>query len=141
MFYRSLADLVLLLHLGFVAFVALGGLLVLRWPRWAWLHVPAALWGVFVEYTGSTCPLTPLESVWRHRGGEVGYPGGFLEYYVTAILYPIGLTRGLQIGFGTLALAINTAVYAAFIGRQRRQTPPTARPPRGPSQLRRSRNR
>jgi hypothetical protein len=96
MFYRSLADLVLLLHFGFVAFVALGGLLVWRWPRWAWLHVPAALWGVFVAYTGSTCPLTPLESAWRHRGGEVGYPGGFLEHYVTAILYPIGLTRGLS---------------------------------------------
>jgi Protein of Unknown function (DUF2784) len=141
MFYRSLADLVLLLHFGFVAFVVLGGLLVLRWPRWAWLHVPAALWGVFVEYTGSTCPLTPLEIAWRQRGGEVGYPGSFLEHYVTAILYPTGLTRGLQIGLGTLALAINTAIYSALIVRHRWQTPSTAAHPRDPSQLRSSRNR
>jgi hypothetical protein len=141
MVYRSLADLVLLLHFGFVAFVALGALLVLRWPRWAWLHIPAALWGVFVEYTGATCPLTPLEIAWRQRGGEVGYPGGFLEHYVTAILYPTGLTRGLQIGLGTLALAINTAVYVALLVRHRWQRPPTAAHPSGPSQLRSSRNR
>jgi hypothetical protein len=123
MVYRSLADLVLLLHFGFVAFVVLGGLLVLRWPRWAWLHGPAALWGVCVEYAGSTCPLTPLEIAWRQRGGAGGYPGGFLEHYVTAILYPTGLTHGIQIGLGTLALALNTAVYAALIVRHRWQTP------------------
>src|SRR5947199_63565 len=56
--YRALADLVLLAHAAFVAFVVLGGLVVLRRPAWAWIHAPAALWGIFVEYTGLACPLT-----------------------------------------------------------------------------------
>ncbi len=120
MLYRILADLVLLLHLGFVAFVVLGGLLVWRWPRWAWLHVPAAVWGVVVEYSGSICPLTPLEVAWRERGGEAGYPGGFLDHYVTAVLYPAGLTREVQIALGTLALVLNAAIYSALVLRRRK---------------------
>jgi len=111
MLYRTLADVVLVLHLGFVGFVVLGGLLVVKRPRWAWAHVPAAVWGVIVEYTGWICPLTPLELALRERGGSAGYPGGFLEHYVTAVLYPVGLTRGWQIALGSLALGFNVVVY------------------------------
>jgi hypothetical protein len=111
MYYLWLANVVLALHLGFVVFVVLGGLLVLRWPRLSWLHVPVALWGVFLEYAGLVCPLTPLESALRQRGGEAGYAGGFIEHYLTASLYPAGLTRGLQILLGTLVVAINGVVY------------------------------
>jgi uncharacterized protein DUF2784 len=118
---RFLADLVLLIHFGFVAFVVLGGVLVLRWPKFAWVHLPAVLWGAFVEYTGSICPLTPLEIALRHRGGEAGYPGGFLEHHLTGVLYPAGLTRQVQIGLGTLALAINAAVYGSAVVRHRRR--------------------
>ncbi|MGH7899415.1 MAG: DUF2784 domain-containing protein [Candidatus Binatia bacterium] len=120
--YRLAADLVLVGHFAFVAFVVLGGLLVLRWPRMAWAHVPAALWGVLIEYSGSLCPLTPLEIAWRERGGEAGYPGGFVEHYVTAVLYPQGLTREHQIVLGTLVLAINAALYSVLILRGRRRT-------------------
>jgi len=106
------ADAVLVLHLGFVAFVLGGGLLVLRWPAIAWLHVPAAAWGAIIEYAGLLCPLTPLEGGLRARGGQAGYSGGFVEHYVTAALYPDGLTRRAQIVLGTLVLAINLTVYA-----------------------------
>ena len=106
------ADAVLVLHLGFVAFVLGGGLLVLRWPAIAWLHVPAAAWGAIIEYAGLLCPLTPLEGALRARGGQAGYSGGFVEHYVTAALYPDGLTRRAQIVLGTLVLAINLTVYA-----------------------------
>ena len=123
MLYRWLADLVLVGHLAFVAFVVLGGLLVLRWPRLAWVHGPAAIWGVLIEFAGFVCPLTPLEIALRHRGGEAGYRGGFIEHYLTAVLYPSGLTRGLQIGLGTLALVINVAVYWVAVGRRRRRRP------------------
>ena len=119
MLYGYLADLVLVVHFGFVVFVALGGLLVLRWPNAAWLHVPAALWGVAIEYSGDVCPLTPLEIDWRQRAGEAGYPGGFLDYYVTAVIYPEGLTRGAQIVLGTLVLVGNLAIYAYAIARRR----------------------
>ncbi len=95
--YRLLADLVLILHAGFVAFVMLGALLVLRWPRIAWAHVPVALWGAGIEFLGGICPLTPLENHWRRLAGELGYPGGFIEHYFLAVLYPDGLTRRVQL--------------------------------------------
>jgi hypothetical protein len=118
--YRALADLVLTLHLGFVLFVVCGGLLVMRWPRLAWIHVPAAVWGVIIEFAGWICPLTPLESALRSRGGEAGYAGGFVEHYLLPTLYPQGLTRGTQVALGSLVLVINAVAYGALLMRTRR---------------------
>ncbi len=116
MLYRCLADAVLLAHLLFVVFVVAGGLVVLRWPRVAWLHVPAALWGVVVEWSGALCPLTPLEVALRRAGGEAGYGGGFVEHYVWPVLYPAALTRGSQLVLGALVVAINVIIYCAALG-------------------------
>jgi hypothetical protein len=118
--YRALADLVLVVHLAFVLFVVLGGLLVLKWPRLAWLHVPAAVWGVLIEYKGWICPLTPLENSFRARGGGAGYSGGFIEHYIQPLLYPAGLTRGTQIVLGSLALLVNLTAYGVVIARRSR---------------------
>jgi hypothetical protein len=107
------------LHLAFVLFVVLGGLLVLRWPRIAWLHLPAAIWGVLIEYSGWICPLTPLENSFRARGGEIGYSGSFIEHYIRAVLYPAGLTRATQVALGTLLLILNLAAYSVVISRKR----------------------
>ena len=115
-----LADLVLLAHAAFVAFVVFGGLVVLRWPRWVWIHAPAALWGVLVEYAGLVCPLTPLEIFLRRRGGEPGYTRDFVDHYLTALLYPESLTRDTQIALGTLALGVNAIVYGWIVMRRRR---------------------
>ena len=117
MIYRALADLVLVVHLTFVLFVVLGGLLVLRWPRAAWLHIPAAIWGVLIEYTGWICPLTPLENSFRARGGEMGYSGGFIEHYIQPVLYPAGLTRGTQIALGSFVLLLNLGAYGILLTR------------------------
>jgi hypothetical protein len=117
--YRGLADLVLVVHLGFVLFVVLGGLLVVRWSRLAWLHVPAATWGVLIEYTGWICPLTPLENSFRARGGEAGYTGGFIQHYIQPALYPAGLTRSTQMVLGTLAVLVNLTAYAVVLMRRR----------------------
>jgi hypothetical protein len=95
--YRGLGDLVLVVHLAFVLFVVLGGLLVLRWPKLAWLHVPAAIWG-----------------------GEAGYSGGFIQHYIQPVLYPAGLTRSTQIVLGSIALILNIAAYGIVIARMRR---------------------
>jgi hypothetical protein len=111
MSYRLLADLVLLVHAAFVAFVMLGGLAVLRWRRLAWAHLPVVVWGAGIEFAGGICPLTPLENHWRRLAGEQGYMGGFVEHYLMAALYPEGLTRGLQIVLGLVVLAVNAAVY------------------------------
>jgi hypothetical protein len=118
--YRALADLVLVVHLAFVLFVVLGGLLVLRWPQVALLHIPAAIWGVLIEYSGWICPLTPLENSLRQSGGEAGYSGGFIQHYIQPVLYPAGLTRGTQIVLGSLALLVNLTAYGVVIARRRR---------------------
>jgi len=118
--YRLLADAVLLAHAAFVAFVVLGGLLVLRWPRLAWLHLPVVAWGAGIELLGGICPLTPLENHWRVLAGEHGYAGGFVEHYVFALLYPDGLTRPIQVLLGLLVIGLNVAVYAWAWRRSRR---------------------
>ncbi|MBI5938539.1 MAG: DUF2784 domain-containing protein [Betaproteobacteria bacterium] len=119
--YNLLADLVLLAHFGFILFVGGGGLLVARWPRLAWLHLPAAAWGALVEIAGIVCPLTPLENHFRQLAGETAYAGDFIGRYLLAVIYPTGLTRPVQIGLGLLAVAINLAVYAWAIRRLRKQ--------------------
>ena len=109
--YRLAADAVLALHLAFVVFVVFGGLLVLRTPRIAWLHLPAAAWGALIEFSGWICPLTPLEVALRRRAGEAGYGGDFVEHYLVALIYPAGLTRELQVSIGAAVLLINLVLY------------------------------
>jgi hypothetical protein len=117
--YRALADTVVLLHLAFVLFVVLGGLLVLRWPRMAWAHLPAAVWGAAIEFGGWICPLTYLENHLRLLGGGAAYRGGFVDRYILHILYPQGLTRGTQVVLGIVVLAINGYVYSRLAARRR----------------------
>jgi hypothetical protein len=114
------ADLVLGFHVAFVVFVVAGGVLVLRRPRVAWIHIPCALWGAWVEISGWVCPLTPLEVSLRRSAGEVGYAGGFLQHYVVSTLYPAELTRGMQIALGVAVLAFNLVMYALVLARRQR---------------------
>jgi len=118
---RLLADGVLAFHLAFVLFVALGGLLVLRWPRLAWVHLPCAVWGALIELAGWICPLTPLENHLRRLAGQRGYAGGFLEHYLLPVLYPQDLTRTVQITLGLSVLILNGVVYGYLIHRLRRR--------------------
>jgi hypothetical protein len=109
--YPLLADLVLIVHLAFVIFVLCGGLLVLKWRWIAWLHLPAAIWGAVVEFTGWICPLTPLENWLRAQGGEASYRSDFIAQYLLPVLYPEGLTQDLQWLLGTVVIGLNTAIY------------------------------
>ena len=109
--YEVLADSVLILHLCFILFVALGGLLVLKWPGVAWVHLPAATWGALVEIMGWICPLTPLEIAFRRAAGGGAYDITFVERYLVPIVYPSTLTREMQIALGLFVLGINLAVY------------------------------
>ena len=122
MIHRLAADAVLLLHLGFILFVLLGGLLALRW-RWApMLHLPAAAWGVYVELSGGLCPLTPLENRLRSAAGEAGYTGGFIEHYLLALIYPAGLTHEIQYVLAAIVVGVNGLAYAWVWCRRRRRT-------------------
>jgi hypothetical protein len=100
-----------------VLFVVLGGLLVLHWPWLAYLHIPAAVWGVLIEFAGWVCPLTPLEQTLRARAGGAGYESGFIDYYILPVLYPSALTRSVQLLLGCLVLTLNLGIYAYLLRR------------------------
>ena len=121
--FALLAALTVFVHVVFVVFAAAGGLLVLRWPRVAWLHVPAAAWAVFVELSGGSCPLTPLENELRERGGLQPYSGDFVANYVFPVLYPEGLTRDVQVWIGLAVLAVNVAAYGWLTRRGTKKKP------------------
>ena len=117
MLNRLLANAVVVVHGLFIVFVLLGGFLAWRWRWVAWLHVPAAAWGVLIEYLGWVCPLTPLENHFRAKAGLEGYSGGFIEHYLVPLIYPVGLTPARQAVLGTLALAVNLLAYGALLRR------------------------
>ena len=112
MVYHSLSNLVLIVHLAFVLFVVLGGILVLKWRSLAWVHAPAFLWAALIEFAGWVCPLTPLENWLRVKGGAQPYRITFIEHYLLPLLYPATLTRNLQIFLGLLVLSINLGFYS-----------------------------
>lgn len=120
MLYRLIADSLVVLHLGFVVFVVLGGLSVIRWPRLIWVHVPVALWGAAIEFRNIICPLTPLENYFRRQAGLAEYDTSFIEHYVLPVLYPAQLTRGMQLAFGIAVVAINLGIYTFVYRRWKR---------------------
>ena len=114
------ADLVVLLHFAFIVFVVAGGLLVLKWRWLLWFHLPAVIWGAFIELSGWVCPLTPIENMLRMIGGGGTYSSSFIEQYIVSVIYPSGLQRSTQIALGLIVVAINAVIYAAiFLQRQR----------------------
>jgi hypothetical protein len=121
MMFRLSADAIVVLHLLFVAFVVLGGLLVLRWRRVAWAHLPAAAWGAWIEFVGWMCPLTPLENWLRMRGGSTTYTTSFVERYLLPVLYPESLSRDVQWMLGLLVVAVNGIIYSVVVRSRRKR--------------------
>ena len=125
MLSRVAADIVLVVHFGFVLFVVAGALVVVRYPIVALLHVPAATWGAFVELSGRICPLTTAENYFRRAAGESGYTESFIEHYIVPIIYPAGLTRTTQYWLAAIVVAVNVALYTWIIIRRRKARPTT----------------
>ena len=115
-----------LIHFAFVLFVVFGALLALRWRWLIWIHLPCAIWGALIEFSGFLCPLTPLENRLRQLAGAAGYEGGFVEHYLMPVLYPAELTRGVQIGLGVAVVVINVILYGWIFGRRERRDNDTA---------------
>jgi len=111
LFYRIMADGILLIHFAFVLFVVAGGILVYYRPRLTRVHLPCVAWGALVEFYGWICPLTPLENYLRHQGAAGGYDESFLMHYLISVLYPQALTPKIQIALGVIVLGINAMVY------------------------------
>jgi hypothetical protein len=120
MLYGFAADLIVLIHLGFILFVVFGGFLVRKWRWIIYLHLPTVFWGIIVEFTGWTCPLTPWEQSLRSTGGQAGYHGSFIEHYLVPAIYPAHLTRELQYGLGIFVILINLTAYGLLIRRNKK---------------------
>ena len=119
MLYRIAADMVLMTHFAFILLVVAGALAVFRYPWFVWIHVPAASWGAFVELTGRICPLTTLENFLRIHAGQEGYANSFVEQYILPVIYPVGLTRQVQLLLAGLVVAVNAIIYATILLRKR----------------------
>jgi len=121
--YGVLAALVVVAHLAFILFVGFGGLLALRRPRAAWFHLPAFLWGGWIELSGGVCPLTPLENSLRRAAGAESYAVTFIEYYLLPVIYPGGLTRNVQLALAAGLVIVNAIIYAWVLRRWRGRDP------------------
>ena len=120
MLTRVAADFVVIIHFGFIVFVVLGGLLSFSWPKVVWLHLPAVVWGVVIEFAGFVCPLTPLENRLRVAAGEGGYSSGFIDQYLVPVVYPDGLNRPTQVVLGVLVVLINLVLYSVVVAKWKR---------------------
>lgn len=115
MLYKLAADAVLVIHLLFILFAVAGGLLLFL-KRWiVWVHIPAAVWAVLIEWKGWICPLTPLENHLRQAARLSAYDEGFIEHYLLPVIYPGGLTPDIQFLLGAFVLAVNLLVYGALL--------------------------
>ncbi len=122
--YRFLVDAVVTAHLLFIGFVVFGGLAAAVRPQVALVHLPCVLWAVILEWRGLVCPLTPLENLLRAKAGTAGYHTGFIEHYLTGIIYPGGLTQGIRFLLGAGALLINLVIYLLVIAKISKKRPP-----------------
>lgn len=111
MAYQLLAELLLVVHVAFIVFAALGGLLAVHRRWWVWLHLPVTARAAAVVTMGWICPLTPWEQSLRIAAGQQEFIGEFIEYYLLSIIYPAGLTRGIQIWLGVGVIIVNLLVY------------------------------
>ena len=127
MLYDLLATAIVLLHFSFVLFVVGGGLLLYKWPWLAWLHLPAVIWAALLEFNSWVCPLTPLEQQLRSAAGQAGYSGGFVDHYLLALLYPVGLDGNMQVILGSLVVVVNVLVYGVLGWHRKGRRPPVAR--------------
>jgi hypothetical protein len=113
--YNIFVDVIVVVHFLFVAFVVAGGLLVIRRPRIAFIHLPAAMWGAFVEFFGWICPLTPLENHFRNLAGNSSYSGDFIVSYLIPVIYPENLTTTIQQILGGSVIAVNIIIYSIVV--------------------------
>jgi hypothetical protein len=118
--YDVFAYAIVLAHFLFIVFVVCGGLLVIRWPHIAFVHLPAAVWGAAVEIFGWICPLTPLENHFCLLAGESSYSGDFIARYLIPVIYPENLTNKSQQLLGGIVIVVNVIFYTIAIRKHRK---------------------
>ena len=109
--YEIVANLTLIIHFAFILFVIFGALLFFASVKIIFIHVPALIWGSYIELTNSICPLTYLENWFLHKANLTTYSEGFIQNYLVPIVYPMNLTKDLQIYLGITLIVINIIIY------------------------------
>ena len=111
------ANLTLIVHFAFILFVVFGALLFFVATKIVFIHIPAFIWGSYIELTHSICPLTYLENWFLHKANLTTYSEGFIQNYLVFIVYPTNLSKDLQIYLGIVILVANMIIYGLIISR------------------------
>ena len=106
------ADIILIIHFLFILFVIFGALLLFVEKKIVFIHIPAIIWGSYIELTHSICPLTYLENWLLQKANLTTYSEGFIQNYLVPIVYPTNLTKDIQIFLGIALILINIVIYA-----------------------------
>ncbi|MGW9346827.1 DUF2784 domain-containing protein [Nocardiopsis flavescens] len=130
MAYRIIGDAAMLAHFAFILYIAVGGLLAWKWPRTFWAHLAVAAYGLSISVFAWTCPLTHVENWGRVNAGRAGLAQeGFIDHYLTGVIYPADGLREVQAGVG--ALVVLSWIGLALVTRRRRaRRTADTRPPR-----------
>jgi hypothetical protein len=101
---RLLDDLTVAVHYLVMAYIVFGGFLTWKW-RWTIVtHGLFIAWAVYSLLFPINCPLTMLENYFRHLGGLPQLNGGFIDTYITGVLYPASYVGAVQVIAGALVL-------------------------------------
>ena len=119
--YEVAANLTLIVHFFFIIFVVFGALLFLVSTKIIYVHVPALIWGIYIEFTHSVCPLTYLENWFLQKANLMTYSEGFIQNYLVPIVYPADLTEDLQTRLALALILINTIIYGFIIMRLKKK--------------------
>ena len=113
--YEFLANLTLVIRLIFILFVVFGGLYFFIFSKIIYIHIPALIWGIYIELTGSICPLTYLENWFLDKGQLTTYSSSFIQNYLFPIIYPKNLSFKIQIYLGIGLIIINVLIYGFIL--------------------------
>ena len=130
--YPAIADLFMLLHFAFLVMLTLGGFAAWRWPRFIWVHVGLAIWGILNAVVKVPCPLTDVEDWARRRAGEQGLPQGFIDRYLTGVVYPEEHLVAVQLAVAGV-IVVSWVGFAVLWNKRRRSQQALAQCDRGSS--------
>ena len=109
--FEIFAVLALLLHLSFILFVIFGAILILKFKKIIYVHIPSVAWGAYIELSHSICPLTHLENFFLKKAGKDQYSVDFIENYIFKIIYPPALNYEIQTYLGVILIFVNLLIY------------------------------
>ena len=115
--YELAANLTLIIHFAFILFAVFGGLFLLVSIKIVFIHIPSLIWASYLELTHSVCPLTYLENWFLNKAELETYSEGFIQNYLVPIVYPMNLTKDLQIYLGIALIVLNIIVYVLIINK------------------------